>query len=395
MTPSDMIGHSFPTLEEKPYIPTMPKNRIIPATVLAVALSGLFQTHGQQPQPALNAAGGPPIGAAAKPAKAEPPTEAELLLDEAIAKVKAIDSVTAEIHEKVEMLDQKFVIKGHYRKAPKDRLAFKLEVHDLPDASGLMQQVCDGTTFWEYQKVFDTQIVRKLEAGTILAKLREVDLPQEVRDTIQIQLGFAGPDALLVGLRKTIKFNQKTKGTLDGRPVWIIRGVWENREGLFGPNLQPLGPVANLPSYVPSLVTLYLGEEDYWPYKVMLAGQKASIMEDNRRMGPNGKRIGSLKDIQQPLVTRIELIYSNVKLNTPVSDQEFAFTPPKDVQADDKTKVILDGLEQAAANHAANKRAEAAKGEDPLLNETIAVPKSTAPGELAPLPALGTPPAPK
>src|SRR3954451_46814 len=89
-SPSDKIGHSFPTLEEMPYIPTMPKNRIIPAITIAVLLSGSFQTHGQPNQPASTATGGPPIGTVTNPAKTEPPTDAERLLDEAITKVKAI-----------------------------------------------------------------------------------------------------------------------------------------------------------------------------------------------------------------------------------------------------------------------------------------------------------------
>jgi len=391
-----MIGHSFPTLEEMPYIPTMPKNRIIPAITIAVLLSGSFQTHGQPNQSAPTATGGPPIGTVANPAKPEPRTDAERLLDEAITKVKAIDSVMAEVLERDEMLDQKFQIKGRYRKAPKDRLYLKLEVVGLPDASGLMQQVCNGTTLWEYQQVFETQIYRRLEAGPILAKLREIDLEDEIREQFMTRLGFAGPDALLAGLRKTIKFDQKTKGTLDGRPVWIIRGNWTNREGLVGPNSQPLGPTMRLPSYIPSLVTVYLGEEDFWPYKVMLAGQRVSaVLEDTRPIGPNGRRQGSLKDIQQPLVTRIELIYSDVKLNTPVPDAEFTFTPPKGVEVDDKTKEILDGLEQAATMRAAQKKAEAAKGEEPLLNQPIDVPKSTAPGTPAPPPTSDKPLVPK
>ncbi len=44
-------------------------------------------------------------------------------------------------------------------------------------------------------------------------------------------------------------------------------------------------------------------------------------------MGPNGKKNRHLRDIQKPLQTRIEFIYSDVKLNTPVPDREFAFTP--------------------------------------------------------------------
>lgn len=388
-----MIGHSFPTLEEMPYIPTMPKNRIIPAITIAVILAGSFQAQGQPNQPAPAALGGPPAGAGEAAAKAAPPTEAEILLDEAITKIKAITSVMAEVHQKVEMLDQKFQVKGRYRKAPNDRLFLKLEVVDLPDASGLMQQVCDGTTFWEYQKVFETQIYRRLEAGPILTKLRESDLDENIRQTIITQLGFAGPDALLTGLRKTITFDQKTEGTLDDKPVWIIRGNWTNREGLYAPNSQPLPPTMPIPSYVPSLVTVYLGKDNFWPYKVMLAGQQASaILEDTRPMDPTGKRIGPLRARQPQLVTRIELVYSDVKLNAAVPDDEFAFTPPKDVPVDDRTKDILTLLESAATARAAQKKAEAAKGEDALLNQSIDVPKSGAP---APTPLPTTPPAPK
>ena len=75
-----------------------------------------------------------------------------------------------------------------------------------------------------------------------------------MRDQVVTQLGLAGPEVLLVGLRKAIKFDQREEGTLDDRPVDIIRGTWLRPEGLAGPNLTPQQQMAPLPSFVPSLV---------------------------------------------------------------------------------------------------------------------------------------------
>ncbi len=282
MTPSDMIGHSFPTLEEKPYIPTMPKNRIIPATVLAVALSGLFQTHGQPLQPGPAAAGGPPagagvgVGAVAKPAAPAPPTDAEKLLDEAIAKVKAIDSVMAEILQKVDMLGQKFEIKGSYRKAPKDRLFLKLEVHNLADASGLMQQVCDGSSFWEHQKVFETQIYRKLDAGAILAKMRGIDLDEEIREK---SWSNSGSPALKPSWSDSARPSPSTR-----RPKGLWMGGRSGSCAGTGPTAKDSSPPTCSLSVrpcssrrtCPAWSRFTLGEDDYWPYKVMLVSQQPS-----------------------------------------------------------------------------------------------------------------------
>lgn len=392
-----------------PYIPTMPKNPFIPVVVAAMAILAPFLSLAQQtstpatpanapaaaapadkgaagaapatgPAPAPGTA--PAAGPAAKAAApAAPPTEAELFLDEAIKKVAAIETVMADIIERVEMLDQKFEIVGLYRKAPKDRFFLTLEVKNLVDASGKMVQVCDGTTFWEYQQVLETQIYRQLGAGQILAKLRSSDLDQEFNERVLTQLGFGGPDMLLAGLRRIIKFDQKEKGTLDGKPdgppVWIIRGRWASRDGLLGPNSQPLPPLANLPSYIPSLVSVYLGAEDSWPYRVTLVGQHSSVLsEDTRPIGPDGRRIGPLSSIQRPLLTRIELNYTNVKLKDPVPEKEFIWRPPTGVSPEDRTKELLDALEQAATARAAQKRAEAGSSDDALLNQPIPVPKA-------------------
>jgi len=398
-----MIGQSFPTLEEKPYIPTMPKIPIVSAILIAIVSFGFLSrsanSQGQAPPSAPGAApGGPgaapggPLGAnpAIPPVAAvkEPPTEAEKFLDEVIKKVTAIRSVSADLIQRVDMLGQKFSIEGRYLKAPNDRFYIKLTVKGLPDAKGVMQQVCDGTTFWDYQQYFETQLFRRLDAKPILEKLRTADLEEEIRDKVMEQLGFGGPDVLLAQLRKIIKFDQKEKGTLDGRPVWILTGNWVSREGLLGPTSQPLPALGRLPSYIPSLVKIYLGEEDNWPYKILLAGQQASVLfEDTRPIGPDGRRVGRQSLIQKPLLTTVELVYKNVELNTPILDKEFAFQAPPGAQVEDETKRILDGLEQAVTMRAAQKKAETSKPDDSLL--------STSPLEIQKPPALETVPPPQ
>ncbi len=395
-----MIGQSFPTLEEKPYIPTMPKNRIFPA--ILITLAGLSLTsrptgaQGQAPPAVPGAVPEAPLAAnpAAAPAPLanEPPTEAEKFLDEIIKKVAAINSVSADLLEQVEMLGQKFFIEGRYLKAPQDRFYVKLTVKGLPDAKGIMQQVCDGTTFWDFQQFFETQLFRRLDAKPILEKLRTADIGDDLRDKVMEQMGFAGPDVLLSGLRKTIKFEQKEKGTLDGRPVWILTGVWKSREGLLGPNSQPLPALARLPSYIPSLAKIYIGEEDNWPYRVLLTGQQSSIMfEDTRPIGPDGRRIGPKNLIQKPLLTKIDLAYKNVKLNSTILDQEFAFQAPPGAQVEDETKRILDGLEQAVTMRAAQKKADGSKSDDTIIGDPINITKPPAPLEVEPPPQAAAP----
>ena len=58
----------------------------------------------------------------------EPPTPAELVIDEAIDKVAKLESVSADIEQRVDMLNQHVSFKGRYLKAPQYRVYFRLTV---------------------------------------------------------------------------------------------------------------------------------------------------------------------------------------------------------------------------------------------------------------------------
>jgi outer membrane lipoprotein-sorting protein len=344
-----------------------------------VPLAGAQPPAAQGVAPNTKAA---PAGAPGAPTEPplEPPTEAERLIDLAIKKVAGLNSVAADMVQNVEMLKQKFAIEGRYLKAPSSRVYLKLSVKGLPDSSGTMLQVCDGETLWDYQQVLESQFYRKMSVKPVLERLNSPDIDAKTRDQILTQMGFSGPEALLVGLRKSVRFDQKEEGEFDGKPVWILLGTWRNRNGLVGPDQRPMPSTGSLPAYVPSLATLFLGKDDGWPYKIILVGKKPTILLDTRRTGPDGRPIGSRSSIEKEKVdpSRIELVYSNVKINARIRPEEFAFQAPPNANVEDTTETILKGLDQAIQFQAMQKRTEAARQESPLLDQGIEIPKPPA-----------------
>ena len=337
------------------------------------------QLSGAQP-PAPVAPAPAPAAPAGKPAEPpqEPPTEAERLIDLAIKKIAGLKSVSADIVQNVVMLKQKFDIKGRYLKAPDSRTYLRLAVSGLPDSDGTILQVCDGETLWEYQQILESQVYRKLSIKPIFERLNSPDMDPKTRDQILNQMGFAGPDALLVGLRKSVRFDQKEEDTLDGKAMWVLRGTWRNRNGLVGPDQRPLPATGPLPAFVPSLATLYLGKDDGWPYRMELLGKVPTVLLDTRRVGPDGKVIGSRSSIERIDASEIKLVYSNVQLNATVRPEEFAFQAPPNATVEDNTEIIIKGLDQAIQVQAMQKRAEAASQEGPVLDQPIDIPKPPA-----------------
>jgi len=389
-----MIGHSFPTLEELAYIPTMLNNRtnsirqsaLLCALGLAIVAWLATRASAQQsptfPGPAGGAglgqpgAPGMPGGAGGAPAAQpeEPPTEAERLIDTAIKTLAKLQSVAADLVQSVDMLYQKFTIKGRYLRAPNARVKLQLTVVGLPDTSGTTLQVCDGETLWEYQQVLDRQYYRKLSIKPVLERLNSPDLDPKTRNLAITGMGLAGPETLLVGLRKYIKFDQKDEVVLDGRKVWKLHGTWKSRQGLVGPDSRPVNPIGVLPPFIPMDATLYLGKEDGWPYKLILQGRPPSAAVETRRMGPDGKLVGAKSSIEKVPRTVITLIYSNVKFNGTIQVDQFAFQAPSAAPVEDNTEAILKGLDRELEREAQKKKSEAARKDGAVIDQPINLP---------------------
>jgi outer membrane lipoprotein-sorting protein len=383
-----MIGHSLPTLEKMPYNPTMPNIRLI----LAIGLGLIFpiEAMAQNPGDATAKTAGAGAGQGGIPVpgvvKEEPPTPAEEILDKAIARLKKITSFSADIAQTVDMLNQKFEIKGNYLKASNYRLYLKLTVSGVGDTPATTLQVCDGTTLWEFRQVLDSQLYTKLTIPSIMKKLNDPVLEgSPIRDTITTRIGFAGPEAMLAGLRRAVLFDQKAEETLDGKKVWVIRGKWRDRAGLVGPGQQPPSATAPLPPYIPSNVSIWIRQDDNWPVKIEMAGNALSMLAqgDLRRIGPDGRPIGP--KIPPPKVdpSRIILVYKNLKLNPEIEAKAFAFQAPAGAaNVQDETETLLTVLDKVIQEETLRKKSESAKS-DSVLPGAIEVP-STDSGPAAP-----------
>jgi outer membrane lipoprotein-sorting protein len=335
---------------------------------------------GDRPANLAGAVGGP--GAAQPEKPEEPPTESDRMIDQAIEKIAKLESVAADLEQTVDMLSQKFSIKGRFLKAPNSRIYLKLTVSGLTDTAGTTLQVCDGDVLWDYEQILDGQFYHKYSIKPILERLSNPDLDARIKEQVRSQLGFAGPESLLSGLRKIIKFDQKREaGEFQGKKVWIYRGSWKSRQGLMTGDSKQVPQIGVLPPYIPMDAVLYIGQEDGWPLRLLLSGRQATDLYDNRREGPDGRKIGARSSIERPSPTRIELIYSNVKLNAAIKIEEFAFTSPATATVDDNTELILKGLDQMIRNQVDKKKAESTKKDGPILDQGIPIPQpAPAPG---------------
>jgi hypothetical protein len=359
----------------------MPKDRIFPAlalATLALAVGVRAQDAGPpsstagkaatpSPSPMPGPAGAPGQGQAQAVPPPPPLTSphAEQALDEALRKVKAYKSVSAELSEDVSLLGQKFRLTGRYLRAPGSRVLLRLDVEGLGDAEGTVLQVCDGTVLWDFMKIMGAPSCRSIKVGEVFKKLDSPDCDAELRERTMAQLGFAGPDALLAGLRKSVAFYTKTEGTIDGKKVWVLGGQWKDREALSGPGQPPLPPTASLPPYIPNTVIVSVGQDDGWPYRVELIGRAPSLVElqrDSRPIGPDGRPMGPKTTPKREEPCRIILVYSKVQLDQAIPPAEFAFEPPQNVPKADATEALLNQLENLLADRANQRRMEAAKG---------------------------------
>ncbi len=345
------------------YNPTMPS----PVIILAALILALLTTPVHAQVPATDQSTTP---APAPPG--EPQAPAERQLDFATVQVRLMERIAAKIEQDVKMLNQEFKLEGTYYKDTGHRVRLQLNLIGLGDTGSTMLQVCDGKVLWDFQKVLGMQSYSRREITPILKKLEDPNLDDSFRIMIISNMGFGGPEALLSGLRKAVKFNQMSEEKLDGEDVFVIGGIWRDRSSLMDPAGRPLPPTVDLPPYIPNVVRVFIKKATGWPAKIeMIGNAPLLIQEDIRQFDPaTGRPVG--RPVKPPKVdpTRITLRYT---LTSPdeIKPGIFDFTAPADVagtNVKDETKDFLDVLDQYIQVAKANKQAEAAKAEgEPLL----------------------------
>ncbi len=362
--------------------PTMPAIRPVAALAicLTLVLPTLAWTQGQAPAPTQAPAPAPAPGAAPT---VDSTTLANNVIFATIVRLRTRERIAARVEQVVDMLNQKFELKGNYYKDTGNRIRLQLDLQGLGEDGSTMLQICDGKILWEYQKVMGMKNYRKREIIPILKKLEEPGLDDVFRDQVMTQLGFGGPEALVTGFQGAIAFDQFAEKDVDGVPTYVLGGKWKDRNGLFGPNDRPLLPTDPLPPYVPSNIQLFVDKANLWPYRIEMIGVAPLLMEDNREIDPVTKRpIGVRRPQPDVKPSNITLRYTLLPESEIKPDEQFVFNAPRDAtNLIDETEQFLGLLDQAIAIKLNEKKAkEAAAGanaEATIKTDAIPLPSST------------------
>jgi outer membrane lipoprotein-sorting protein len=346
-----------------------------PTVAFAQVRQAVSPPAASAPVPPVSTGAGQPAGSAADQKPEQSTTSAERLIDEAINQMARLDSVAADLDQTVEMLNQRFTIKGRYLKAPNWRVYFQLTVAGTDESNFTSLQVCDGETLWDFQRLLDSRAFTRLAIKPVLERLALPDLDQKAKEMAISKMGFAGTESLLVSLRKYYKFSlaEKDENLPDGQAVWVLNGTWTRAAATLGPDIRPVGPRGGLPPFVPGTAVLYLGKTDYFPYKLVLAGEEPAVPLDTRRRGLNGEPIGARSSIEKFVPTRVVLTYSGVKLNVTIPEDQFRAPTPSGAAATDRTEPIIKELDQAVSVEADRKKREAVREEEPLRGPPIEI----------------------
>ena len=318
---------------------------------------------------------------------------------ESIIKLRLRERIAATIDQTVDMLNQKFHLKGSYYKDTGHRVRLQLNYEGARDQGSTMLQVCDGKTLTEYVQVAGMKKYTVRQITPIFKKLEDSGLEDDFKNLILNNLGFGGPEALLIGFQSEIAFNQFADKTPEGIPnavpSYVLGGTWKNREGLLGDNRRNLSPTAPLPPYIPSNVQIFIDKATLWPYRIEMIGNAPSLMEEVQEYDKNtGRPVGARK--AQPKVdpSKITLLYTLLPESAIKPEEQFVFTIPQGVaRPEDGTEAFLGQLDQmilmkqneVKAKEAAGEGAEAMIKAPPLdLPEPTPAPIGSGPGNAAP-----------
>jgi len=357
--------------------PNMRANR--PVAAMAITLILPFLAQGQVPVPDA-APASPAPGTQASVSAADSAQLANNVLVTTIIQLRLRQRIAARVEQVVDMLNQKFELKGSYYKDAGNRVRLQLDFVGAGDDGSTMLQVCDGKVLWEYQKVIGMKNYRKRDITPILKKLEDPNFDDEFRNQVMTQLGFGGPEALLSGFMTAIGFDQFADEVVDGVPTYILGGKWKDRNGLLGPNDRPLPPTAPLPPYIPSNIRVFVDKVKFWPYRIEMIGVAPLLMEDTREIDPVSKRpIGVRRPQPKVDPTNITLRYTLLPESEIKPDEQFVFTTPRDAtNLVDDTQVFLDTLDQMSTIKQNEKKAkDAAEGEATIKAPPLDLPSQT------------------
>lgn len=253
-------------------------------------------------------------------------------------------SVAARIRSEVQLYKQHVVGSGTYIQGPPQPGTWRLEMRmQIEDAATSLVQVCDGQQLWIYRQASEQRVLERVDAAAVSAALLKKGPNPNPGQPAQpvapnLGLGFGGLPRLLKMLSESFEFQAVNEGQLEGMPAWILVGTWQpsmltvllpDQKGAIeagqGANLSKLS------AHIPDRVTLYVGRDDLFPYRLEYhrdhPGEKEwEVVTPERRVQP---------------IVKIE--WYEVRFNLPLAREQFYFHPG-DAKYEDVTKRYIEGL---------------------------------------------------
>lgn len=310
---------------------------------------------GTSPLPAartatLPASNPPPVASLpAAPAPAAKPTataadRAAEALRRAVSIQSEWRSVAARVRTEVHLLDQHLVGSGIYIQGPVRQGGWRLELRIQTESGACsLLQACDGKQFWTYRQLSDRRALEWIDAARVANLLARhgpgsPPSPGQAGMVPSTSLGVGGLPCLLRTLGECFEFRAVNEGQLERMPVWILQGSWrpatlavllpEQREAIEAG--QP-ADLSRLAAHIPDRVTLFLGRDDLFPYRL-----------EYHRDHP-GEKEWEAAARRKPPAAVVTLEWFEVRFNVPLTEDQF-FYDPGETKFEDVTGRYLEGL---------------------------------------------------
>jgi hypothetical protein len=231
----------------------------------------------------------------------------------------ARQTIQADIDEVVNLSDPPFRMTGSYASAGlRTRLSYTVKLSG--GASGSLLEVCDGERLWSVTELPGSTRVTRRDVRQILAAVESAKARPDRAAAVDLALG--GLPALLASLQRSMQFDALKEETSDGRKLVVIQARWK-------PDIvKRLGGDAsgnNLPAHIPDIARIYFAADTAFPEEVLYL-----------KKNDDAKKVTYRK--------LLDLRFQNVRLDEPVDDKAFEFTPPNNVEPEDVTRQYLEQL---------------------------------------------------
>ncbi len=318
---------------------------IFPAALVAVlaaaswwALAGAFAVETGEPDTAKPVATGESASdpstadeTAVDSGSTEPPadsaTRAVKLLQESRNGLFLRRSVNARLQEKVAIAGSTFQASGTYQAGVFPRLRLSYEVK-VGKTTGTILEVCDGQLLWTVQEIRvagseepTVKVSRTVIDDVLKANNESGNIPET---NLIAGMGVGGLPALLASLEKSMSFDAIKLAEYDGQTYSVVQGRWNDDylARLGGADGKPL------PEFVPDRVRIYFDQQTLFPTRILYL-----------KKAPDEEKL--------PYRLLLSLEFSDIVLDGPVSEEQFRYVPPDEIDVENRTRKFVDMIEAA------------------------------------------------